>query len=99
MTCFPSAALAPGAIAPSVSPILTQIRDLIYRVAGIFQANNRLKLLQERCQKRMQVLGIASLRDYYERLTVKSPCGRPNSSVAECDYDRGNLFLSQPPAA
>src|SRR3989442_13928993 len=69
MTCFPSAALAPGAIAPSVSPILTQIRDLIYRVAGIFQANNRLKLLQERCQKRMQVLGIASLRDYYERLT------------------------------
>ncbi len=71
MTCFPSAVRAPGATAPSASPILTQIRDLIYRVAGIFQADNKLGLLQERCQKRMQVLGIASLRDYYECLTVK----------------------------
>ena len=49
-------------------------------MAGIFQADNKLGLLQERCQKRMQVLGIASLRDYYECSTVK-PCGRPNSSV------------------
>jgi len=71
MTSFPLAVRAPGATAPSASPILTQIRDLIYRVAGIFQANNKLGLLQERCHKRMQVLGIASLRDYYECLTVK----------------------------
>ncbi len=71
MTSFPLAVRAPGATAPSASPIRTQIRDLIYRVAGIFQANNKLGLLQERCHKRMQVLGIASLRDYYECLTVK----------------------------
>ena len=80
MTCLPSAARQSGANALPASLILTQIRDLIYRVAGIFQADSKLGLLQERCQKRMQVLGIASLRDYYECLTVK-PCGRPNSSV------------------
>jgi chemotaxis response regulator CheB len=71
MTCLPSAARQSGANALPASLILTQIRDLIYRVAGIFQADSKLGLLQERCQKRMQVLGIASLRDYYECLTVK----------------------------
>ena len=38
MTCLPSAARQSGANALPASLILTQIRDLIYRVAGIFQA-------------------------------------------------------------
>jgi len=44
---------------------------LIYRVAGIFQADNKLRLLEDRCQKRMHALGVSTLRDYYECLTVK----------------------------
>jgi chemotaxis protein methyltransferase CheR len=48
-----------------------QIRDLIYQVAGIFQADNKLSLLEDRCNKRMFALGVPSLRDYYDCLTVK----------------------------
>jgi chemotaxis protein methyltransferase CheR len=52
-------------------PQLIRIRDLVYQVAGIFQPDNKLRMLEDRCGKRMQVLGVASLRDYYECLTVK----------------------------
>ncbi len=54
------------------SPQLVQIRDLIYRVAGIFQPDNKLRHLEDRCQKRMQTLGVATLREYYECLTEQS---------------------------
>jgi chemotaxis methyl-accepting protein methylase len=54
------------------SPALIQIRDLIYKTAGIFHSNNRLRLLEERCQKRVQALGVRSLRDYYDCLTNKA---------------------------
>ncbi len=50
---------------------LVRIRDLIYQVAGIFQPDNKLRLLEDRCQKRMQVLAVNSLSDYYDCLTIK----------------------------
>jgi chemotaxis protein methyltransferase CheR len=50
---------------------LVQIRDVIYQVAGIFQPDNKLRMLEDRCLKRMQVLGVSTLHDYYECLTVK----------------------------
>jgi chemotaxis protein methyltransferase CheR len=53
------------------SPQLIQIRDLVYQVAGIFQPDNKLRQFEDRCQKRMQVLGVATLREYFECLTVK----------------------------
>ncbi len=53
------------------SPHLVKIRDLIYQVAGIFQPENKLRLLEDRCSKRMQVLAVHTLQDYYDCLTVK----------------------------
>lgn len=50
---------------------LVRIRDLIYQVAGIFHPDNKMRLLEDRCSKRMQVLGVSSLADYYDCLTVK----------------------------
>ena len=50
---------------------LVQIRDLIYKVAGIFQPDNKLRLFEDRCHKRMQVLGVTTLGEYYECLTIK----------------------------
>lgn len=50
---------------------LLRIRDLIYQIAGIFQPDNKLRLLEDRCSRRMQALGIGSLFEYYECLTVK----------------------------
>jgi chemotaxis protein methyltransferase CheR len=60
----------PAVVPPS--PQLVQIRDLVYRAAGIFQPDNKLRLLEDRCMKRMQALGVTSLREYHECLTVKS---------------------------
>ncbi len=54
------------------NPHLIRIRDLVYQVTGIFQADNKLQLLQDRCSKRMKVLGVGTLQDYYECLTAKS---------------------------
>ena len=50
---------------------LFQIRDVIYRSAGIFQADNKLHLLEDRCSKRMQALGVGTLNEYYECLTSR----------------------------
>lgn len=50
---------------------LIKIRDLVYQVAGIFQPDNKLRLLEDRCSKRMQALKVPTLRDYYDCLTVK----------------------------
>jgi chemotaxis protein methyltransferase CheR len=50
-------------------PASYRIRDLIYGVAGIFYAENRLGFLADRCARRMKELNIASLRQYHELLT------------------------------
>ena len=52
-------------------PDLIQIRDLVYHVAGIFQPDNKLRLLEDRCGKRMKELEVRSLREYFECLTIK----------------------------
>lgn len=57
---------APG---QGFSSHLYQIRDLIYQVAGILQPDHRLEFLEKRCQKRMSVVSIGSLRGYYDYLT------------------------------
>jgi len=56
----------PGAL------FLGRIRDLIYKVAGIFHADNRFSLLQDRCARRIGALKLSSLSEYYERLTLHS---------------------------
>lgn len=52
-------------------PYLYRIRELVYQLAGIFQDDNKLYFLEDRCRRRMQRLGIPSLRDYYDYLTTK----------------------------
>jgi chemotaxis protein methyltransferase CheR len=50
-------------------PYLFRIRDLVYKAAGIFQPDNKLRLLEDRCDRRMQDLKVKSLRDYLDHLT------------------------------
>jgi chemotaxis protein methyltransferase CheR len=50
---------------------LVRIRDLVYQVAGIFQPDNKLCLLLDRCGRRMKELKTVSLHEYFECLTVK----------------------------
>jgi chemotaxis protein methyltransferase CheR len=52
-------------------PELLRIRDLVYQVAGIFHPDNKLRLLLDRCGRRMKELKTQSLREYFECLTIK----------------------------
>src|ERR1700745_3502671 len=52
-------------------PELVRIRDLIYQVAGIFHPDNKLRLLQDRCGRRMRELKVQTLREYFECLTIR----------------------------
>jgi chemotaxis protein methyltransferase CheR len=52
-------------------PELVRIRDLVYQVAGIFHPDTKLRLLMDRCLRRMQELNTLSLHQYFECLTVK----------------------------
>ena len=52
-------------------PDLIRIRDLVYQVAGIFHPDTKLRLLQERCERRMGELKTPSLGEYFECLTVR----------------------------
>lgn len=52
-------------------PYLQRIRDVVYQVAGIFQSDENLPFLEECARKRMQAVDANSLRQYYDRLTVR----------------------------
>jgi chemotaxis protein methyltransferase CheR len=52
-------------------PELVRIRDLVYQVAGIFHPDNKLRLLLDRCGRRMKELKTPSLREYFECLTIR----------------------------
>lgn len=52
-------------------PDLIRIRDLVYQVAGIFHPDNKLRLLLDRCGRRMKEPKAQSLREYFECLTIK----------------------------
>ena len=52
-------------------PDLVRIRDLVYQVAGIFHPDSKLRLLAERCGRRMKELNTETVREYFECLTVK----------------------------
>ncbi|HEY6767008.1 MAG TPA: protein-glutamate O-methyltransferase CheR [Candidatus Sulfotelmatobacter sp.] len=63
-------ATATGDLDARPDPDLALIRDLVYQSAGIFHADNKLRLLQDRCGRRMKALHSKNLREYYQSLTV-----------------------------
>jgi len=69
MTTAPTAASA--ALEGPPDPELIRLRDLIYQTAGIFHPDNKLRLLLDRCTRRIKALNIKSLHEYYECLTIK----------------------------
>ena len=53
-------------------PAYLKIRDLIYRISGIYHSEEKLYLLSSRCARRMVALGVASPTEYLERLTTRA---------------------------
>jgi chemotaxis protein methyltransferase CheR len=53
-------------------PALVNIRDLLYRVSGIYQTESKFHLLATRCRRRMQALNSASFADYFAHLALST---------------------------
>jgi chemotaxis protein methyltransferase CheR len=70
VTTAPSLQAAPGTAIPPQAD-LVRVRDLIYRIAGIFHPDNKLDMLQKRCGRRMKELRVQTLREYFECLTTR----------------------------
>jgi chemotaxis protein methyltransferase CheR len=74
-----------------------RIRDMIYQTAGIFHPDNKLRLLQDRCGRRMKELRVPTLREYSECLTI-----RPNRQAElvallnEITIGETSFFRNQP---
>jgi chemotaxis protein methyltransferase CheR len=60
---------SPGA-SPS-DPAYLKIRDLIYRISGIYQPEEKLYLLVSRCARRMEAVKAKSPSEYLEHLTTR----------------------------
>lgn len=60
----------PGSSQPPVNPCLYRIRDLIYHEAGIFYTENKLRTLQEQCDRRASESSLAGLQAYCDYLTT-----------------------------
>jgi chemotaxis protein methyltransferase CheR len=68
-----TAAMQPAAFVEGPpDPELIRIRDLIYQVAGIFHPDNKLRLVNDRCGRRMKERDVKTLRDYLQCLTLQS---------------------------
>ena len=66
-------AKTPPAIVPDSNPknpAYLKIRDLIYRISGIYHSEEKLYLLVSRCARRMIALGVANPVEYLEHLTA-----------------------------
>jgi chemotaxis protein methyltransferase CheR len=99
MTIASQAATAPAPVPNSgaVDPVFRQIRDLVYKVSGIYKAEEKLYLLADGCARRMKQLGTKSPREYWDHLTAHpSRDGELRQLLNEITIGETCLFRSQP---
>ena len=89
---------SPSIVDGPPDPDLVRIRDLIYQVAGIFHPDTKLRLLFDRCARRMKEVKASNLREYFEHLSLKAT--RQKELIAllnEITIGETCFFRSQPP--
>jgi len=83
-----------------VDPVYRQIRDLVYKVSGIYKAEDKLYLLADGCARRMKHLGARTPRDYWDHLTANpSRDGELRQLLNEITIGETCLFRSHPQLA
>jgi chemotaxis protein methyltransferase CheR len=84
-------------VSEPVDPVYRQIRDLVYKVSGIFKTEEKLYLLAAGCERRMKQLNVSSPREYWEHLTANpSRDGEMRQLLNEITIGETCLFRSQP---
>jgi chemotaxis protein methyltransferase CheR len=51
--------------------VYRQIRDLVYKISGIYKSEEKLYLLADSCGRRMKHLAVRTPREYWDRLTAQ----------------------------
>jgi chemotaxis protein methyltransferase CheR len=88
---------SPSKRGEAIDPVYKQIRDLVYKVSGIYKAEEKLYLLAAGCERRMKQLGTKGSRDYWELLTAHpSRDGEMRQLLNEITIGETCLFRSQP---
>ncbi|MBZ5616161.1 MAG: protein-glutamate O-methyltransferase CheR [Acidobacteriia bacterium] len=100
MTISPQPAKARPLANPSpepVDPVYPQIRDLVYKVSGMYKADDKLYLLTDGCGRRMRQVGVRTPREYWDRLTASSNRDAElRELLNEITIGETCLFRSQP---
>jgi chemotaxis protein methyltransferase CheR len=100
MTPAPQTAVAKPALFKSsepVDPIYRQIRDLVYKVSGIFQLEEKLYLLVDGCGRRMKQTNVRTAREYWDLLTANpARDAEIRQLLNELTIGETCLFRSQP---
>jgi chemotaxis protein methyltransferase CheR len=88
---------APTKAEVAVDPVLRQIRDLVYKVSGIYKAEDKLYLLADGCGRRMKQLSVRTPREYWNHLTMQPKRdGELRQLLNEITIGETCLFRSQP---
>jgi chemotaxis protein methyltransferase CheR len=88
---------APTKAELAVDPVLRQIRDLVYKVSGIYKAEDKLYLLADGCGRRMKQLSVRTPREYWNHLTMQPKRdGELRQLLNEITIGETCLFRSQP---
>ena len=87
---------SPPPSAAAIDPVYVQIRDLVYKVSGIYQGQEKLYLLADGCGRRCKILGLQSPRQYWDHLTAHpSRDGELRQLLNELTIGETCLFRSQ----
>jgi chemotaxis protein methyltransferase CheR len=87
----------PPAKRETVDPVYRQIRDLVYKVSGIYKAEEKLYLLADGCARRMKQLSVRTPREYWDHLTANpNRDGELRHLLNEITIGETCLFRSQP---
>jgi chemotaxis protein methyltransferase CheR len=62
--------VSPFKAAEPIDPVYRQVRDLVYKVSGIYNAEEKLYLLVDGCAKRIKELKLRNVRDYLDQLAA-----------------------------
>jgi chemotaxis protein methyltransferase CheR len=90
-------ALTPSKTADPIDPVYRQIRDVVYKVSGIYKAEEKLYLLADGCARRMKQLAVNTPREYWDQLTVgPGRDGELRHLLNEITIGETSLFRSQP---
>jgi len=92
----PPSSLSPAPPNAPIDPIFRQIRDLVYKVSGIYQLEDKLYLLADGCNRRIKQLNVRSPREYWDHLTAHpSRDGEIRHLLNELTIGETCLFRSQ----